>query len=237
VEQAGLEEDFLVLEPLATGRAVLLPAERELGVALLDIGGGTSDLAIFRGGEVCYSNIIPSGGMVVTRDIAAGLRSSEEEAERVKRTHGHTIVEAVATGAEFEYTPLGSGRATTRPTRDLVDMIEARVSEQMEMVLDEIHRSKLKDKLPAGLVLSGGGALLPGLETLVENAMGLPTRLGIPTGVGGVPTPTTDPAYATAVGLLLWSAAQKERQQREQGRGQKMLEALEQWWLRGRRKK
>jgi cell division protein FtsA len=234
VERAGLEDEYLVLEPLATGRAVLLPAERELGVALLDIGGGTSDLAIFRGGEVCYSSVVPSGGMVVTRDIAAGLRSSEEEAERVKCTYGHTQLEAIPEGAIFTYTPLGSGGLTERPLFDLVDMIEARVSEQLERVRDELRRSKLEEKLPAGLVLSGGGALLPGVETLAEKITGLPTRLGNPMGVGGVPTPMQDPIYATAVGLLLWSSTQHGRRDASLQTGNNLWETVQQWWIGGR---
>jgi cell division protein FtsA len=236
VEQAGLEDEFLVLEPLATGRAVLLPAERELGVALLDIGGGTSDLAIFRGGEVCYSSVIPSGGMVVTRDIAAGLRSSEEEAERVKRAHGHVLLDAISPDATFTYAPLGAGGPTTRLIVDLVDMIEARLSEQIEIVYDELRRSKLDEKLPAGLVISGGGALLPGLDILVEKITGLPTRLGNPTGVGGVPTPTLDTSYATAVGLLLWSCAQRGQNDRDFALKANAWRRVQQWWNRGRKK-
>jgi len=225
VERAGLGIEDVVLEPIATAEAVLLPAERDLGVALVDIGGGTSDLAIFVGGDVAYSAVVPVGGGYVTRDLAAGLRASMEEAERVKLTYGTALVPpaprprrddsgleeaAAAAGSDelaeptFIYTPLGDAEPVERPVRILAEIIEPRMSELFHLVRQEINRSNYGHLLPAGLVLSGGGAMLAGARELAAEITGLPVRVGCPSGIGGLSESVNAPSYSTAVGLVQW---------------------------------
>ena len=203
VERAGLHIEELVLEPIATGEATLMPGERDLGVALVDIGGGTSDLAVFRGGDICYSGVVPVGGSYVTKDISAGLRVSPAEAERVKLAHGWAKA-SLAPADNFEFTPLGSDNAVTLPATDLAEIIEARARETFEMVRQEISRSGWGGRLPGGLVLSGGGAKLRGVCELATEITGLPARVGQPSNLGGVGDTLATPEGATAVGLVLW---------------------------------
>jgi cell division protein FtsA len=204
VERAGLHIEEMVLEPIATAEAVVMGAEKELGVCLVDIGGGTSDVAIFRGGDICYSAVVPVGGGYVTRDIAAGLRASLEEAERVKLAHGTALAGQVPEGATFSYTPLGASGPEQAPLSDLAAIIEPRVSEMFERVRAEINRSNYADVLPAGVVLSGGGAMLVGARELASEITGMPCRIGFPTGVGGLSESVGAPSFATAVGLVQW---------------------------------
>ena len=210
VERAGLRIEDMVLEPIATAEAVLLPAEREMGVALVDIGGGTSDLAIFQNGDICYSSVVPVGGEYVTKDIAAGLRVAFEEAERIKLAHGIARVADVprVVGGEsptFPFTYLG-GEAASLPLRTLGEIIEPRVEELFQLVDRAIQRSGYANRLPAGLVLSGGGAQLRGLRELAGAVTSLPVRIGQPgPEVASLSETVQLPAYATAVGLLRWA--------------------------------
>ncbi len=206
VERAGLHVEDTVLEPIATGEAVVLEAEKDLGVALVDIGGGTSDLAIFRGGDICYSAVIPVGGQYVTRDISAGLRTTLEEAERVKLAYGCAQVRRTPAGEEdtFSYTPLGAEGMETLPLRMLAEIIEPRAREMFHLVHQELNRSNYANLLPGGMVLSGGGALLNGLRELGSDITGLPTRIGYPAGVGGLAESVNQPSFSTAVGLVIW---------------------------------
>jgi cell division protein FtsA len=204
VERAGLHVEDVVLEPIATGEAVVMDAEKDLGVVLVDIGGGTSDLAIFLNGEICYSAVLPVGGVYVTKDVSAGLRATPEEAERVKVAHGSATVSAVLESDTFSFTRLGSQEETTLPTRILAEIIEPRMTELFTLVRQEINRSNYAAMLPAGLVLSGGGALLKGAPELAAEVTGLPCRVGYPNGVGGLSESVANPSFATAVGLVLF---------------------------------
>lgn len=202
VYRAGLQVEDTVLEPIATGEAVVMSAEKDLGVVLVDIGGGTSDLAIFMNGEICYSAVLPVGGNYVTKDVSAGLRTTLEEAERVKIEHGTASADKVGETDTFSFTRLGASQATTLPARVLAEIIEPRMSELLHMVRQEVNRSNYAGLLPAGLVLSGGGALLRGAKEAATDVTGLPTRIGFPTGVGGLSESIENPSFATAVGLV-----------------------------------
>jgi cell division protein FtsA len=179
-------------------------AERDLGVALLDIGGGTSDLAIFRGGDICYSAVIPVGGNYVSRDISAGLRTTQEEAERVKLAHGLAQVRSAPEDAVFSFTHLGGSEPTEAPLSLLAEIIEPRVTELFMLVKQEINRSNYGSHLPGGMVISGGGAMLTGLVGLAGEITDMPVRIGFPSGVGGLSESVSAPSFATAVGLVQW---------------------------------
>lgn len=212
VERANLHLEDMVLEPVATGEAVLLPDEKQLGVVLVDIGGGTSDIAIFRGGDIGYSAVVPVGGAYITSDIAAGLRVTPEEAERVKLLCGRAQTKRYNPESDdlFDFTRLGASETSRLPVRDLSALIEPRASELFHMVKQEIARSPYASVLPGGMVLSGGGSLLGGIADLASDITGLPVRLGSPeqTGarLGGLSESVYAPMYATSVGLVLWGS-------------------------------
>ena len=206
VERAGLHVEDMVLEPIATGEAVLIDAERDLGVALLDIGGGTSDLAIFRGGDICYSAVIPVGGEYVTKDISAGLRVSREEAERIKLAFGRARAPEHDADVSFTFLPLGAAEPIALTVRELSEIVGPRAQEILHLLKAELNRSNYAGHLPAGLVLSGGGAMLNGLQALSVEITGMPTRIGYPAAIGGQAALVTSPASATGVGLIRWGA-------------------------------
>lgn len=208
VEKAGLTIDELILEPMASGEAVLLPAERELGVALLDIGGGTTDIALFRNGEICYSAVVPVGGELVTRDIAAFLRTSLEEAERVKRTVGCARAREIVTDEAVLYAPLGGEGTAEASRQEIAEVIEARCTELLQLVRKELLRSGLFDALPVGIVVCGGGALLTGLNRLAEETLQQPVRVGCVRTSSAQTAGLTAPSFATAVGLIQWGVRQ-----------------------------
>lgn len=204
VHQAGLSVEATVLEPIATGESVLLPGEKDLGVAVVDIGGGTSDVAIYVDGHIYYSGIIPIGGNHVTKDIAIGLRASIEEAERVKIEYGCTVPAKINGLEAFEVTSLGSDKPRQLPKKILAEIIEARMAEICHMVEDELSKAGCEDRLPAGLVFTGGGSQVEGLVELATSVTGLPARLALPSNVTGLVESVSSPTCATAVGLILF---------------------------------
>ncbi len=208
VHMAGLSVEATVLEPIATGEAVLTERERSMGVALADIGGGTTDIAIFSGGDVLYSGVIPVGGTHVTKDISIGLRSSEDEAERVKLRYGVARMSDVgpAEADLFEITTLASDDPRRFSRRILAEIIHPRMEELFELVKQELEKSGYYNLLPAGLVLSGGGAQMVGARELCEHITGLPTRIGAPLEGIGLAEAVRSPIYATGVGLVLYGA-------------------------------
>ena len=204
VHMAGLSVEATILEPIATGESVLLPAEKDLGVALVDIGGGTSDVAIYVDGHIYYSAAIPAGGNHVTRDIAIGLRAAIEEAERVKLEHGCTFLDGDDGLEAFEIASLGSTKPRQLPKRVLAEIIEPRMSEICQLVMAQVDKAGCEERIPAGLVLTGGGSQLEGLPELASGVTGLPARVGIPGGVTGLADAVSSPSCATAVGLVLF---------------------------------
>lgn len=209
VERAGLEVRALVLEPYASGLAVLSQEEREVGVALIDIGGGTSDVAIFHDGFLAYSGIVPLGGTQVSRDIYLMFRiSSPEEAERLKLEQGYALAERVPEDERVSYKEIGSLQERRIPRKLLAEVIEERMKELFEMVHDEIVRSGLYEKLSAGIVLTGGGACLPCTAELGRQIFApLPVRVGTPQPLfGGLSSSLLQPSFATAVGLVVYGA-------------------------------
>ena len=200
-ERAGVHVEELVLEPLASANAVLAPDERDLGVALLDIGGGTTDVAVFFEGAIRHTAVIGLGGANVTNDLAIGLRTPVERAELLKLTSGCALTSMVRPEETVKVPSVGG-----RPDRDisrhmLAMMIEPRVEEIFAMANREIRKSHVADLLGAGVVLTGGASSLPGMPELAEQVFDLPVRRGIPTGVTGMVEAISDPRFATGVGL------------------------------------
>lgn len=231
IERADLAVEDTVLEPIATAEACLMDAEKDLGVVLVDIGGGTADVAIFRAGEICYSAVVPVGGNYVSRDIQAGLRTTLEEAERIKREYGTTLLKGVPDEGTFTFTRMGIDEETTLPRKVLAEIIEPRMAELFQMVRHEITRSGFSAILPAGLVLSGGGSQLHGTQEIAAEITGLPTRLAAPTGIVGLPDELGGPSFSTVTGLVLWGARAHLGLPRR-GSGNGMMAAILGWMRR-----
>lgn len=208
VERAGLEVRELVLEPLATGLSVLLPEEKELGVCLVDIGGGTSDIAVFVEGDVLYSGVLPVGGSHVTSDVAYGLTVALEEAERLKTQSGTALLEQVAEDEVILVKQMGRDDMRRLRRQALASIIEPRMQELFELVKQELEKADCWGKIPAGIVVSGGGSQLEGCAEIAEQATGLSIRIGYPRHVGGIGETLTHPSYATGIGLIHYGAQQ-----------------------------
>jgi cell division protein FtsA len=223
VARAGLEIEEIVLAQIATAEAVVFSAERDMGVALIDIGGGSTDIGIFVGGEIFYSSIVPVGGSHVTFDIGALLRASLEESERIKTSYGSAMMNLVDEDDSFDILRLGAESPSVLPRREvLVKLIEPRMEEIFQMVRQEIIKSGYMDMLPAGVVLSGGGSQMPGTADLAEKVLGMPVRIGSPQGIGGLVDAVNSPVCATAVGLMKY-AARQEAALREEARASGLL--------------
>lgn len=202
VEAAGIYVDRFILNPLASGDVVLSHTEREAGVMVIDIGGGTTDIAIFIEGTVWHTAVIAIGGYLVTNDIAYLLNLPYEIAEAVKLEFGHADPRAVQPLEMFPVQPFGEEHISQVKRSDLVDIINARVSEIFEMVLQEVKRSGYDGLLPAGVVLTGGASLLPGMKAVANRVMQMPARVAQPEAISGMADILRNPSYSTSVGLL-----------------------------------
>lgn len=204
VEKAGYQVGGVVLEGLASSEAVMSQQEKELGGILVDLGGGTTDVAVFFEGSIRHTGAVMLGGRNVTSDLAYGLRTSLEEAERVKVTHGSSRHLDGDKETFLEVTAL-SGQSTRKVSRAvLVDIIQPRMEEILSLAHDEARKCEYSRLATAGVVLTGGAATLSGAAALCEEIFGAPVRLGIPTGFSGLVNEVQNPAFATAVGLVLY---------------------------------
>ncbi len=202
VGKAGFQHRDIVFNPLASADAVLARDERELGVALIDIGGGTTDIVVYLEGGVAYSAVLPVGSIHITNDISIGLRTSIESAEMIKKKYGCADISLVD-ASELVDVPSVGGRAPRRLFRqELTQIIQPRVSEIMEMVDHELMKSGKKDMLAAGIVLTGGGSMLEGSIEAAERVFNMPVRIGIPSDIVGLKDVVATPQYANGVGLL-----------------------------------
>lgn len=202
VRGAGVFVDRFILNPLASGDVVLTPEEREMGVVVIDIGGGTTDLAIFIEGTVWHAAVIPMGGDFITNDITHWMHVPFEQAEQVKIQHGHARRRDVNMLETFLVQPFGEGMPTEVARNELADVIEYRVIEMFEFVQKEIKRSGYDGLLRAGAVITGGSSQLPGIREIAEEALGFPVRLAKPERLTGMADALRNPAYSTSVGLL-----------------------------------
>ncbi len=205
VETVGVKVKAFVLNPLASGEVVLTDAERQLGVMVCDIGGGTTDLAVYINNNVWYTTVVPMGGDLVTSDIAYGLRLSLQDAEKVKAAYGHARESSTNEHDTFSIRAFGEEEATEFRYADLAYIIEARTEEIFQFVLQELKRSGYDGLLPAGVVLTGGSSLLPEIRDLASNVLGLPVRVAQPDDLNGLVDQLYSPAYSTSVGLLKWA--------------------------------
>jgi cell division protein FtsA len=206
VATANVEIDELVISSLAAAEAVLTDTEKDLGVLVADIGGGTTDIAIFVDGAVFHSAVLPVGGINVTNDVAIGLRTSLNLAEEIKIKHGSANLADVQPEELLNVAILGEGGGQTIQRRKLCEIIEARMSEIFSLIAEEVKRSGHAGMLPAGAVLTGGGARLGGIAELAREVLQMPVRVASPQGVGGLMDQLSNPAFATPIGLLLWGA-------------------------------
>lgn len=194
-----------VLNPLASGEVVLNKAERDMGVCVCDIGGGTSDLAIYINGDVWHTSVLPLGGSHITSDIAIGLHITPEQAEQVKKQYGHAITSEVGDGEFFTLKTFGDDQPKQISRRELAFIIEARVEEIFQLLHQEVRRSGYDNLLPAGMILTGGTSQLPGIRQLAANVLNMPVRVARPENLIGLVDQLQSPAYSTSVGLLKWS--------------------------------
>lgn len=206
VFQAGLDIEELVLAPLAAARSTLGKRQRELGSVLIDIGGGTTGVSVFEEGDVLYTGIIPVGAGHVTNDIAIGLRTSLEAAEQIKLEYGYARSEGVSEKEKIKFVHEETGETIEATKRQVAEIIEARLEEIFKMVRAELKKVGRDALLPAGAVLTGGGAKLAGIVELAKEELRLPVSIGTPQASQGLTEQLEDPSYATAVGLLLWAS-------------------------------
>jgi cell division protein FtsA len=214
IRSLGIEIEDLVLEPLASSEAILTEDEKQVGVVMADIGGGTTDVAVFKEGSIWHTSILPVAGYQLTRDIAIGLGLPFEIAEEMKKKYGSVM-------------PVYEGQGSTAPAiskdghgvnyQDLCDIIRARVEEILKLIMLELPNADYEATIPAGMVLTGGSANLAGLATLGCEILKMPVRIGTPNDVYGIADVLRDPAYSTAVGLLLWGTKHDGKKQWKSG--------------------
>jgi len=210
IQRAGLKVYDLTLEPLASAAAVLDDDEKDLGVVLLDLGGGTTDVAVFHEGAVRHTCIIPFGGANVTSDIAIGLRTPIDKAELIKLQHGAALASLVNGDETVSVSGVG-GRGDKEISRHvLASMVEPRMEEIFALANKEVRKNHFAPLIGGGVVLTGGTSLLPGAAELAEQVFEMPVRLGLPRGLGGLSANVCDPRYATGVGLVLHAAKAEE---------------------------
>jgi cell division protein FtsA len=205
VESAGVHVETLIASPLASAQAVLREEEKRQGVVLADIGGGTTDVALFLDGSVCHTAVLPVGGNHLTRDLVVGLRCPYQAAEDAKARFGHALPEAVDPTEMVELDVFGEDGRKSVSRRLIAEVLRARIEEICEMVMMETKRAVNGDMLSAGLVLTGGTANLAGIASVAEQVTGLPARVGVPQNLQGLVDMLGDPAYATGVGVLEWA--------------------------------
>ncbi len=202
IRSVGIDIDELVLEPLASAEAVLTQEEKDTGVILADIGGGTTDIAVFREGSIWHTAVIPVAGYQLTRDIAIGLGLPFDVAEEMKKKYGSVM--PIYDGKVDSGAMVGNGHRASY--QDLCDILRARVEELLRLTILELPRSEYKNLVPAGLVLTGGSSNVSGLDILGRDMLHMPVRIGSPMNMQGISESLRDPSYATGVGLLIWGA-------------------------------
>ena len=204
VNRAGYVVDDIVLEPLASALATLKDDEKELGVVLVDIGGGTTDVLVYKSGSIRHTNVISMGGNHVTNDISIGLRTPVHSAEEIKKKWGVALSELAEPDEMVEIPSVGGRKPTIMPRQVLAEIIEPRMEEIFFLVKEDLERSDLSDTLSGGIVLTGGASLLEGTDKLAGRVFEMPIRIGMPSDIGGLAEEVSSPEYSTGVGLVLY---------------------------------
>lgn len=232
--RSGLRVQDLVLQQMAAAEAVLSPDEKELGVALVDIGGGTTDLAVFSEGSIQYTCVIPVGGDQLTNDIAVGLRTPMAEAEKIKRRFGCALGVLVNKDETIEVPGVGGRQPRILSRSVLADITEPRLEEIVGLARRELEKYHLLQSVASGIVLTGGSVAIEGICELAEQIFDMPVRLGYPIGISGLVDVVCSPVYATGVGLVLWGArsrgAQATTQYLEGGTFDRVVGRMKQWF-------
>ncbi len=205
-QKAGVAVGDIVLEQLASAEAVLTQDEKDLGVALIDIGGGTTDIAIFVDGAIKHTSVLSLGGNHLTNDIAVGLRTPTQEAERIKQKWGCCLASMVGKDETIEVPSVGGREPRVLSRQLLAEILEPRVEEIFTLVNRELIKSGYENRISSGLVITGGSAILPGMPELAEQIFNLPVRRGTPQGIGGLADVVNSPIYATGVGLVKYGS-------------------------------
>lgn len=221
VSSAGVNVQQFVLNPLASAEVVLTESERQMGVAVCDIGGGTTDLAIYVDGDVWHTMVLAVGGNHITQDIAHGLRLPLAQAEEVKKQQGYAVRAEIGIEEYFTIRPFGEDKDTRINKQDLAHIIEARVEETFGLIYQEIKRSGYDGLLPAGIVLTGGTAALAGIRNIASEVLGMPVRTAQPENLTGLIDKLNSPSYSTSVGLLRWALTMHEHEVAITGGGKK----------------
>lgn len=230
IERAGIEIEDVFLNQIAAATSTLTPDEQELGVGLIDIGGGTTEVAIYERGSLWYTSIVPLGGDNFTNDIAVGLRTPIPEAEKIKKKFGCVASPLVDEEETIEVPSVGRGRKARVLSRQiLADIIQPRAEEIFRLIDNDIKRMGYEKSLNSGVVLTGGTAMLDGLEEVAEEIFDLPIRRGDPTGVGGLVDRVNTPDYATTVGLILYGYSQLEEKGIKKDRKKGLLVKVKNW--------
>jgi cell division protein FtsA len=220
VNRAGYAVNDIVLEHLASALATLKDDEKELGVILIDIGGGTTDILVYLNGSIWHTNVISMGGNHVTNDVSIGLRTPQQPAEEIKKKWGVAVSDLVDPGETIEVPNVGGRRPTQVPRQILSEIIQPRMEEIFFLVKDDLDQKDFKNKISGGVVLTGGASLLTGIEKVAERVFEMPVRIGNPSGVGGLVEEVSSPEYATGVGLIYYGLhAQPESFMENRGAG------------------
>lgn len=204
--RCGLNVNDIVLGPLASAEASLSEDEKELGVVVIDIGGGTTDMVIYAGGSIAHTAVIPIGGNHVTNDLAVGLRTPAIEAEKIKQKHGCALAELVQKDETIDVPSVGGRKPRVLSRQILAEIIEPRVEEVFALVKKEIARSTLEDHIASGVVLTGGASVMEGTPELAEQVFDFPVRRATPRSIGGLVDVVKSPMYATGVGLVIYGS-------------------------------
>ena len=205
IMQAGLDIDDLVLAPLAGAQAVLNKKQKELGVAVIDLGGGTTGMVVFEEGDLVTATILPIGSMHITNDLAIGMRTSVDTAEKIKLQYAQAEMREVKKDSEIDLAKIDRQEEGRVSTKHVAEIVEARLEEIFDLVNKELKKINKDGQLPSGAVLTGGGAKLPGVVELAKKQLRLPVSVGLPGTVTTVIDRVDDPSFATAVGLVLWA--------------------------------
>jgi len=234
VRRCGLDVADLILQPLASSLSVLTEDEKELGVALVDIGGGTTDIAIFREGAIRHTAVVPIAGDQITNDVAMALRTPTQDAEELKIRHGVALRQLADPNEMIDVPGVGDRPPRQLSRQVLAEVVEPRIEELYALVQDVLRKSGYEELLSSGIVLTGGSSVMQGMVELGEEIFHMPVRLGVPRYAGGLSDVVRSPRYATAVGLLLEGRSQVERGilARQGGSFKQVMSRMREWFQR-----